>query len=65
MFKVTEYLRAKYHYFLYMPSTHKGTPLADIRARQFGSLNSCIFQPVTPVNTAVPLYRPLFMRVSS
>jgi hypothetical protein len=55
----------RYYYFKNMPVTKSHTPVAEIRARQFGALRSFVFEPVVPVSVSAPLYRPLHMKVSS
>jgi len=61
----TAHLRELNHYWKYMPKTTKSTPVAEIRARQRQSLESALFNPVTPATRTLPFVRPVFMRVST
>jgi len=62
---VTDRMKNRYLRFKRIPVSRPYTTLADIRARQYGALRSFVFEPVTPVTVAAPLFRPLFMKVSS
>lgn len=62
---ITDRMKARYLRYKNMPSSVPYTSASDIRARQFGALRSFAFEPVMPVSVAAPVFRPLFMKVSS